>query len=239
MQGVLTPEEDLWLLREGRIGAIYVKTHHGLLLDQAGIEYLSRYRAAWRSHGIAVWHFGWMTTENPVLQARAAVNIGREHDLDGYVHNAEMEVEGGHHFPLHAAWLAEFRRIAPYAPLLLSHLGAAWAPWVRELPWGAYQDAGAYFGPQIYPNEYGEVYSFSNCWAHAERARIAPDRIIPSLGTYGDYWTDGSMESYIAGMRTYGTRGFSLFRGDTPNDDTYRLLGRYIANGELADYYGR
>lgn len=231
----MTPQAHDWILKEGQIGAIYVKTHHGLLTEKAGLDYLDKYRGQWRELGYKVWHFGWMTTDDPVQQAELAFKLGRLGDLDGYVLNAEMPVEGTQHFPLHLAWLAAFRKLAPNAPLLLSHLGSAWSPWVRELPWGAYYEAGAYFSPQIYPNEYGPVYSFDACIQHAERAGIPMDRVIPSIGTYGDYWTDGSMNSYIAGMRTYGTRGFSMFRGDTANDDTYRLLGSFIKGGELAD----
>ena len=185
--------------------------------------------------------WGWLEGD-PVAEAQLAVDLCRRYDLDGYIANAEVAYEGwATNAGKSRVFVQEFRRLAPRAPLAVSGLGAATAPWVRELDYWAWLDAGAVFMPQMYPNEFGDVYSVANCLAHADRMRDASDRprpiprrlVVPTLGTYSSRFPY-SAAAYAEELAAAGTIGFNVFLGETASDDDYRAFGRAIAERGIA-----
>ena len=224
-----------------------MKVHDGLDVMEDGIEHLRRHREEWRIGHKFVVGWGFLTQEDPAEQARLAVDICDEYLLDAYVLDAEMPTEGPAHYWRHPAWAGEFRRLAPSAPFGLSVIGYGYPH--RDMPFGVYRDMGAALIPQAYPNEYGSVYALAACVGMANRVGWPRHKLMLALGTYGranepfdpqppSPNPDSHYEvvrDYVEPLKLAGTVGFSIFRGDTLTDDTYRALGQAIRENGLAE----
>ena len=156
------------------------------------------------------WHEG-----DPATEAALAVNLCRRYDLDGYIANCEDAYE------FSGVWrsqvfVGEFRRLAPRAPLALSHIGEGypyrmldWTPWVR---------AGAAFMPQVYWNT-GPT-PLGNSWAAAERAGLPLQRVFPTLWLNGGY----SPATYRQELQYVGARASNVWLLESTSDDALRAL---------------
>lgn len=210
------------IFREACFGAVFPKLHHAG--DRNGIASQSLadgWAREWRAQGRYVVGWGWLEGD-PAAEARLAVELCHEFDLDGYIANAEVAYEGAG-YSKSAVFCDEFRRHAPNAPLALSYLGFGFP--YRNLDFGAWLDAGAFFIPQCYPNHDG--FGVAACIAAADRAGIPRELVAPAIGTWqGNFGYD--MTQYVADLDAAGTVGVSMFRGDTATNDDYRALGAAI-----------
>lgn len=210
-------------MRASRFAAVYPKLHHGtatLPLDSAWVK-------AWHEAGFFVVGWGWLEAD-PVAEAQLAVGMCRSLDLDGYIGNAEVPYESANYWKS-AAFVQEFRRLAPRAPLALSGIGYGYP--VRELDYAAWRKAGAVFMPQCYPNWDGR--SVYDCLWHADRAGWSRADVIPTLGTWqGNYGY--SVETYVAQLRYAWTLGFNVFPLPGVPDAVLTQLGRSVEQDHTA-----
>lgn len=211
------------------------KLHHGNVLNGPAIAALEfGWLEQWRTAGFGVIGWGYLDASSPPADiARLAVDLCRRFDLDGYIADAEAECEGTAGRWRLRPFLDEFRAHAPRAPLAVSGMGAAYDPWVRELDYPAVAELADIFMPQAYPNEYGDVYSVPNCIAHADRAGLARELVVPTLGTYpGRYGYDVGL--YAGDLRDAGTHGFNIFLGETAKPEDYEDFAHAVEDHGIA-----
>lgn len=89
----------------------------------------------------------------------------------------------------------------------------------------AFWDAGFDYFPQVYPNQYGEVFSPNTTIDHARRAGWSLNRLHFKIGLYGDtsFWTG---QRYADSIRVNGTRGCCIFKATTANGDDLRAIAQ-------------
>lgn len=224
-----TAASRLPIFREACFGAVYPKLHHAGTRNEVALDSIRNgWAQEWRAAGRYIVGWGWLEGD-PAQEARLAVELCHECDVDAYVANAEIAYEGEAGYTKSATFCNEFRRLAPNAPLALSYIGYGYP--YRTLHFRAWLDAGAFFVPQCYPNHDG--YGVAACLAAADRAGIPRDIIAPAIGTWqGLYGYD--ITQYVTDLDAAGTLGFSAFRGDTMTDDDYRELGAAIVTRGIA-----
>jgi hypothetical protein len=114
-----------------------------------------------------------------------------------------------------AAFVEAFRALEPTMPAALVTLGAAKAPWVLPINFGAWRHAGFSLLPEAYYNQYpGDRPDLTV--AHAQRAGWPLSLVHPVIGVYHHY----PAARYVPLLQNLGTTGFSVFLGDqmTPAD---------------------
>lgn len=161
--------------------------------------------------------WGWLEGD-PVLEAQIAVRRCQELDLDGYIANAEFSHEGENKWRS-KAFVDEFRRLAPRAPLALSALVAT-KPWIRDFDYAPWIEAGAFFRPQSY-DAIGPI-PISETLAYCERAGWDLGRVMPDLLTSGLHDTEGDVAELV---QSGSTVGLGFFLGSNAPDDDYRVVG--------------
>lgn len=207
---------------------MYPKLHHADRPNSGSVGPLDGgWAKRWQNQGFQVIGWGWLEGD-PLVEAQLAVDMCKRYDLDGYIANAEVHYEGWNKGKS-KAFVTEFRRLAPRAPLALSGLGYGYP--VRDFDYQPWKDTGAVFMPQAYPNHDG--ISLEACIGHADRAGWDRSMVVPTLGTWqGNYGY--SIPQYIRELRDAGTLGFNVFLGETMNDDGFRALGDAIRDYGLA-----
>jgi hypothetical protein len=197
-------------------------------------DFTPEWVAKMQSLGFKVGTWG-MLGSQPLADARTASDMVNELHLDFYVadvENAHKADTGGD--PARSRqFTEEFRRLQPDLPLGMSTFAAAGAPnllgsvndpHAGPMDYTAWNDAGAVFMPQVYPGEYGDVYSLANTMDHARRAGWDLSRVKPTLGFYR-----GETPETYADLAGSGTTGFSVFLGENITDSSY--WSRMVAQG--------
>jgi hypothetical protein len=173
---------------------------------------------------VGVWN---VLGSKPVEDARLAAARIQENDLDFFIADAEAAHKGdtGGDPANSRAFTEEFRRLQPDTALALSSYAAANAPnllgsvtdpHAGPMDYQAWYEAGAVFMPQVYPGEFGSVYSLANTLDHADRAGWDASRVKPTLGFHR-----GETPETYADLAAAGTNGFSVYLGENITDSSY------------------
>lgn len=204
--------------------AVYPKLHHGASFnDTAVADLYGGWAQRWQAAGAYVAGWGWLEGD-PVREAQIAVYLCRKFDLDGYIANAETAYE------FDGAWKSkafvdEFRRLAPRAPLALSFIGEGYpyrmldfTPWVKD---------GAALMPQCYWST--SATSTRPSYDAAVRAGLPLDRIFWTLGTSA-FETLYPAEEYRRELDAFASMGvssrFNVWLLENTLDDDLRTLIR-------------
>jgi hypothetical protein len=170
-----------------------------------------------RDNGIAVGAWG-AEGVDPIASAAVADLAIRTYGFDFYIADAEEPYMGKHRsagWERSPAFVEAFRALQPTVPAALVTLGAAKAPWVLPIDFGAWRNAGFSLLPEAYYNQYpGDRPDLTV--AHARRAGWPLSLVHPVIGVYHHY----PAASYVPLLQNLGTTGFSVFLGDqmTPAD---------------------
>ncbi len=216
-------------------GWVVIKAHHSLKLENDGK--LAAAVAAYRGSGLKVGLWGWLEGD-PVAEATAAANLGRQYAADFYVANAEEPYEHPANMGKSKAFVDAFRAAMPTIPLGLSCLGGSL--WKREFDYVPWQQAGAACLPQTYwgraeqeaaANQAGAasyltVANCVHCMVETEAA-WPKDRVHPTLGLWGAGYLHTASE-YAADLRAAGTVGFNVFLADQMVAEDWHVLGAAI-----------
>ncbi len=167
-----------------------------------------------RTHGLAVgvWGTESFNVASDVAVANLAINTW---GFDFYIADAEAPFESKGEFRS-GQFVRAFRQLQPTIPAALVTLGAAKAPWVLPIDFGAWRSGAFDLLPEAYYNQY-PGYRPDLTVAHAQRAGWSLDTVHPVIGVYRHY----PAAKYVPLLQALGTRGFSVFLADqmTPADD--------------------
>jgi hypothetical protein len=170
-----------------------------------------------KAHGISVGLWG-VESLNPIAGAAVANLAIGLYDPDFYIADAEGPYEGKHRstgWERSSNFVNAFRALQPTIPSALVTLGAAKAPYVLPIDFGAWRHGGFDLLPEAYYNQY-KGYRPDLTIAHAQRAGWALSAVHPVIGVYHHY----PAANYVPLLQNLGTHGFSVFLGDqmTPAD---------------------
>lgn len=149
------------------------------------------------------------------------MSLCKRYGLDGYIGNAEDAYEGPANYWKTPAFLDEFRRLAPNAPLGLSYIGEGQPH--RDFPIWDWEDEGAALLPQCYWA--AEATSIFRSLEAAIRANLNPLSLCYSLGTSSfaaqyPSWTYLDELNAVARIRA----SFNVWLLDSTTDDYLRTL---------------
>lgn len=163
--------------------------------------------------------------DDPVGEARLAVAWCRAFECDGWIVNAEDAYEGPANYWKTPAYLSEFRRLAPSAPLGLSYIGEGWPH--RDFPIWDWEDEGAALLPQCYwANEATSIFRSRDA---ALRAGLSPTSLCYGLGTSAftvPYPADRYVEELNAVDNERTKASFNVWLLDSTSDDYLRTLSQ-------------
>jgi hypothetical protein len=174
---------------------------------------------------VGIWN---VLGSQPVEDARMASAQIQENGLDFFIADAEAahKADTGGDPARSKAFTDEFRRLQPDTALAFSSYGAANAPnllgsvtdpHAGPMDYKAWYDAGAVFMPQVYPGEFGPIYSLDNSMDHAARAGWDVSRVKPTLG----FHRGETPETYLADLDKAGVNGFNVYLGENITDASY------------------
>ena len=163
----------------------------------------------------------------PQADAKAASDLINETHLDMFIADAEAAHKGdaGGDASRSKVFLDAFRATQPHIALGLSTYGAASGnnllgsthdPHAGPMDFQSWADAGAVFMPQVYPKDFGDVYSLDNVVAHSDRAGWDRSELKPTLGFYR-----GETPEFYANLKAAGTQGFSVYLGENITDPSF------------------
>jgi hypothetical protein len=159
-----------------------------------------------------------------VEEARLAVSLCKRYGLDGYIANAEAPYEGPANYWKTPAFLKEFRRLAPHAPLALSYIGDGNPH--RDFPIWDWEDEGAALMPQCYWSDMAT--SIWPSWHAAVRANLDSRRLVYSLGTSG-FAQPYPTGEYVQELNLVPWRqqaSFNVWLLESTTDDVLRALAQ-------------
>ncbi len=180
-----------------------------------------------REHGISVGVWG-VESLNPIASAGIADLMLRTWSFDFYIADAEGPYEGKHRstgWERSAAFVLAFRALQPTIPAALVTLGAAKAPYVLPIDFGAWRNGGFDLLPEAYFNQYPD-YRPDLTVAHAVRAGWPLSLVHPVIGVYHHF----PAARYVPLLQNLGTRGFSVFLGDQMTQADYVALSGIAAS---------
>jgi hypothetical protein len=166
-----------------------------------------------RAHGLQVGAWG-MEGNDPIASAAFADFAVRTDGFDFYIADAEnpYELEGEWRS---SVFVRAFRTYQPTLPAALVTLGAARAPYVLPIDYGAWRDGGFSLLPEAYYNVYAG-YRPDLTVQHALRAGWSVSLVHPVIGVFHHY----PAARYVPLLQADGASGFSVFLADqmTPAD---------------------
>ena len=175
-----------------------------------------------RDHGlqVGVWGMEW---SDPIVSAVMADIAIRTYGFDFYIADAEGPYEKK------GAWrssefVQEFRALQPTIPAALVTLGAAKAPYVLPIDFGAWRNSGFSLLPEAYYNQH-KGYRPDLTVAHAIRAGWPVSLVHPVIGVYHHY----PASKYVPLLQTDGASGFSVFLADQATAADYAALAQIAA----------
>jgi hypothetical protein len=236
------PTEYGRLLRNNRFRWLSIKIHDGLGPNEIDQGWINRVRAA----GISVGGWGVLQTF-PGEEAVLASNLIGKHKLSHYIADAEGAHKNdwpGGDSKRSVEFTRVFHQLRPKLPRLFSTYGAAAGENIlghtkrtdTVMNFKTWYDYGWRFGPQVYPCEFGEVYSLDNCIKHAQRAAWPLSLVKPMIGNYNNWHAQNYKEDLRREYRqNKPLKGLSIFIANTTTDDDVRAYGSYIKNWWLAD----
>lgn len=177
-----------------------------------------------REHGISVGVWG-VEGLNPIASADLVL---RTWSFDFYIADAEGPYEGKHRstgWERSATFVLAFRSMQPTIPAALVTLGAARAPYVLPIDFGAWRHGGFELLPEAYFNQYPD-YRPDLTVAHAVRAGWPLSLVHPVIGVYHHF----PAARYVPLLQNLGTRGFSVFLGDEMTPADYLALSGIAAS---------
>ncbi|HEX5246142.1 MAG TPA: hypothetical protein VFW41_03330 [Gaiellaceae bacterium] len=179
-----------------------------------------------REHGLRVGAWG-VESYNPIAGAAVADLAIRTYGFDFYIADAEgpyEKIDAGNGYWRSAFFVRAFRALQPTIPAALVTLGAAKAPWVLPINFGAWRTGGFDLLPEAYYNQY-PGYRPDLTVAHALRAGWAIGAVHPVIGVYHHY----PAAKYVPLLQALSTRGFSVFLGDQMTPADYSALSGVAA----------
>jgi hypothetical protein len=196
---------------------VYAKlAHAGRVYDDTVEALKGGWADAWWARGGVP--LGWIWAEgDPIAEARQAVDFYDDYNLAGIIVNAEGAYEDGGAWKSRA-FVDEFRRLAPHAPLAVSFIGFGYpyrnfdyAPWVED---------GAALLPQAYNNV--SVITVRESLEMCQRAGLPMSRVMPTIGS--SYSPRAAIAEAVEAARSLHTVGMSLWmvQGGATNDDYIR-----------------
>lgn len=232
------------LLHENNFRWLSIKIHDGLAVVDLDPLWIKMCKEA----GISVGGWG-VLQSNPWNEAHLADRLIRKHELEHYTADAEAahKNDTNGNSKCSVIFTQEFAKLQPFRfPRLFTSYGAA----SGDNLLGSVTDAMHYvmdyqtwyrygwrFAPQVYPNEFGDIYSLHNCLQHAKRAGWPISFVKPMLGNYNNWhaenYRDDLRREYVQN-RPY-LRGLSIFIAHTCREEDIQDYGRYIKNWWLAD----
>jgi hypothetical protein len=176
-----------------------------------------------KSMGLKVGTWTFLGTQ-PEQDARIASDLLNRYDLDLYIADVEQHHKEDTYGDSNRSerFVNTFRSLQPDAPLGWSTyaagmlLGSTKDSEAGPMDYEAPYKAGAVLMPQVFPGEYGDIYSLDNTIAHAKRAGWDLSRVKPTFGFYRGETPEKDFANF--GDR-YGIDGYSLFR--IPPDSSY------------------
>lgn len=200
------------------IHSVYPKIHHAGAENPATISALDvGFAPQWQEAGFNVVGWGWLEGD-PVQEARLAVDICWRYGLDGYIANAEAPYEGEGNYWKSQAFVDEFTRLAPWAPLGLAYIGDGYP--YRELDFAAWVNAGAALLPQCYWD--GVATSIQPSIDAIDRLGVPHDIVFPILGTSA-FKTPYPAEFYGVEVANLG-QPYSVWLLESTTDDVLRAI---------------
>jgi len=179
-----------------------------------------------RANGIEVGAWG-AEGLDPIASAAVADLAVRTYGFDFYIADAEGPYEGKRAsigWDRSPTFVRAFRALQPTIPAALVTLGAAKAPYVLPIDFGAWRNGGFELLPEAYYNQY-PGYRPDLTVAHAQRAGWSLVDVHPVIGVYHDY----PAANYVPLLQNLGTRGFSVFLGDDMKPADYNALAPIAA----------
>jgi len=179
-----------------------------------------------REHGLRVGAWG-AEGLNPIASAAVADYAIRTYGFDFYLADAEGPYEKtkqGNGYWRSAWFVKAFRALQPTIPAALVTLGAAKAPFVLPIDFGAWRNTGFDLLPEAYYNQY-PGYRPDLTVAHALRAGWPLARVHPVIGVYHHY----PASRYVPLLQNLGTVGFSVFLGDQMSAADFAALAGVAA----------
>jgi len=179
-----------------------------------------------RDHGIAVGAWG-AEGLNPIASAAVADLAVRTYGFDFYIADAEEpyeKIKSGNGYWRSAMFVRAFRAMQPTIPAALVTLGAAKAPWVLPIDFGAWRNGGFDLLPEAYFNQY-PGYRPDLTVAHAQRAGWSLSAVHPVIGVYRHY----PAANYVPLLQNLATHGFSVFLGDQMTAADFSALSAIAA----------
>lgn len=137
--------------------------------------------------------------------------------LDGYIANAEAPYENDGYWKSQA-FVEEFVRHAPFAPLGLSYIGDGYP--YRNLDFAAWVNRGAALLPQCYWSTWAT--SIQPSIDAVDRLGVPHDLVFPTLGTSG-FQTQYPAEFYHAEIARLG-QPYSVWLLESTSDDVLRTI---------------
>lgn len=232
------------LLRSNNFRWLSLKIHDGTNI----VRNLDKdWIAAIKAQKIAVGGWGVQQRE-PVAEAELAHQLITEFKLQHYFADAEAphKSDTGGDPNRSRLFVQRFKELRPsrHFPKCLTTYGAA----AGDNILGSIRDANQVmdfnvwyknswrFAPQVYPCEFGEVYSLENCIKHAQRAGWPLSLVKPMLGNYNDWHAVDYREDLKSSYKKHTPlKGLSIFIASTCREEDIEDYGRYIKNWWLAD----
>lgn len=175
--------------------------------------------SALKANGIQAWGWHYVYGDNPVGEARIAVNRVLQLGLDGYVIDAETEYKLPNREDNARLFMNELRRSLPNKPIALSSFRFPTLHY--EFPWKAFLDKCDYNMPQVY---WQGAHNPEVQLRRSVREFQALDPVRPVLPTgpvyrYGDWQpTPEDMVEFLNAAQTLKLPSVNFFTWD------YRLL---------------
>ncbi len=199
-------------------------------IDKRKIDLIPPLLAACREAGIQVWGWHYVRGDNPIGEARIAVQRSRSLDLDGYVIDAEGEYQTLRKTAAASRFMKELRAGLPKMPIALSTY--RYPRRHRQLPFAAFLEHCDYAMPQVYYEQaHNPTQQLEICVE--QYMALTPARpVIPTAPAYSrGSWrpTPGELIAFFAKAKEIGLTAANLWSWDIASRLAYSDLWNAIA----------
>jgi hypothetical protein len=179
---------------------------------------------ALRTRGIQVWGWHYVYGQDPLGEARIAIQRLQQLNLDGYVIDAEIQYRETSRAPAARRFMAEMRRALPEMPFALSSF--RFPTYHPQLPWREFLEYCDYNMPQVYwEKAHNPAAQMARCMR--EFQALVPYRpVIPTGPGYKwDGWrpTEQDLQEFLQAVTTHGCSAVNFFSWDECRRDLDNL----------------
>ncbi len=195
-----------------------------------GVDWIPPVLRACKDVGIDVWGWHYVRGDNPVGEARMAIQRSQQLGIDGYVIDAEAEYQTAAKTSAAVRFMRELRTGLPRMPVALSTY--RFPARHRQFPFAAFLEGCDYAMPQVYYEQaHNPTQQLEMCVD--QFMALNPARpVIPTAPAYGrGDWRPTAQELtlFLAKARELGLAGANVWSWDVASRSAYQDLWQAVA----------